>query len=219
MENKIIEISENELSKVRDKSLNSDQLSFLFAKTPQKHIYKRPAKGGGEWKFVTGVYVKKVLNLMFGWDWDFEVIKEIINIEAKQVIILGKLTCRCNGKAIIKMQYGRSDVKFKKGTTEPLDLGNDMKAATTDALKKCASELGIASDVYSPNEFVEINVIPEPIDSIEQQADSKEKNRIETHINNAKTIQELTSISLKVVIHHGLKQEYENKLNELSKKK
>ena len=50
------------------------------------------------------------------------------------------------------MQFGRSDIKFKNEwidgkkipTKEPLDLGNDLKSATTDALKKCASEIGIA---------------------------------------------------------------------------
>ena len=40
-------------------------------------------------------------------------------------------------------------------------MGNDLKAATTDALKKCASELGIASDIYAPNEFKAIYVVPE----------------------------------------------------------
>lgn len=54
--------------------------------------------------------------------------------------------------------------------------------------------------------------------SINETADNKEKNRIENHIKNSKTIQELTDINLKVVIHHGLKEYYENKLNELSKK-
>ena len=37
-----------------------------------------------------------------------------------------------------------------------LDYGNDLKAAATDALKKCASELGIASDIYGSEEFKEI---------------------------------------------------------------
>ena len=44
-----------------------------------------------------------------------------------------------------------------------MDLGNDLKAATTDALKKCASELGIASDIYAPNEFKSIYVVPEEV--------------------------------------------------------
>ena len=46
-----------------------------------------------------------------------------------------------------------------KRPNEPLDFGNDMKAATSDCLKKCASLLGIAADVYEAEEFQEIEVI------------------------------------------------------------
>lgn len=181
----IPEITESELSKVTENLLNKDQLNFLFKKTPQSHIYERPAKGGGNWQYVTGSYFKKVLNLMFGWNWDFEIIDEIVNLEVGQVIIKGKLTVRTGGQAIIKMQYGRQDLKFKndfllddKGnkvmgtngspkkfkTTIPLDLGNDLKGAATDSLKKCASELGIASDVYAPKEYKEISIIEDHVD-------------------------------------------------------
>ena len=41
----------------------------------------------------------------------------------------------------------------------PLDLGNDFKAAATDALKKCASLLGIGADVYEADEFMEIQIV------------------------------------------------------------
>jgi len=41
----------------------------------------------------------------------------------------------------------------------PLDLGNDFKAAATDALKKCASLMGIGADVYEVDEFMEIQII------------------------------------------------------------
>ena len=164
----IAEISKEDLAKVKDFNLlNTDQLNFLFKKTPAAHIYERPAKGGGKWKYVTGTRVKKVLNLMFGWDWNFLVDKFDVNMEAKQVIVLGRLSVRTKGHEIVKMQFGRSDIKFKSAikegkkisTNQPLDLGNDLKAATTDALKKCASELGIASDIYAPNEFKAIHVM------------------------------------------------------------
>ena len=180
----IIKINKDELSKVKDNLLNTEQLNFLFAKTPAKHTYKRPGKGGQEWTYVTGVYVKKVLNLMFGWNHNFIVEKFDINMEARQVIVLGRLEVRTGGQEIVKMQFGRADIKFKtetrkddKGnvieelnsygkmkpkrfpTNNPLDLGNDLKAATTDALKKCASELGIASDIYAPNEFKAIHIM------------------------------------------------------------
>lgn len=57
---------------------------------------------------------------------------------------------------VVKEQFGRADIKFKRDSKDMVDYGNDLKAATTDALKKCAAELGIASDVYGKNEFKEI---------------------------------------------------------------
>lgn len=98
---------------------------------------------------------------MFGWDWDFEIIDEKILIEAKEVVVKGRLTCRSNGRTIVKMQYGNKDIIFKKNSTEPLSIGNDMKAAATDALKKCASEIGIAADIYNKDDFREVQVINE----------------------------------------------------------
>jgi len=60
---------------------------------------------------------------------------------------------------IRKTQFGRSEVKFKKDSNDPLDFGNDMKAATSDCLKKCASLFGIGADVYEADEFMEIEII------------------------------------------------------------
>lgn len=141
-------------------AISQKQFLCIMQKTPKEHIYSRPAKGGGKWDYVTGVYIKKVLNYTFGWNWSFEIKDKIIN--DNQVIVLGKLSCKAeNGDVIIKEQWGRADIKYKKQykpTDErvPLDLGNDLKGATTDALKKCASELGIASDIYGKEEFKEI---------------------------------------------------------------
>ena len=136
--------------------IKEKQLLFILQKTPADHIYTRPAKGGGTWEYVTGVYVKKVLNYTFGWMWDFEIKDK--GREGDLVWVQGRLTI--NSKAgkpmIVKEQFGRADIKFKRGTKTPLDYGNDLKAASTDALKKCASELGIASDVYGKNEFTKI---------------------------------------------------------------
>lgn len=152
----VIKISKKELSMVEDNSLNARQLQFLLAKTPSAYVKERPAKGGGKWKYVDGAYIRKVLNLMFGWDWDFEVVES--NVLNGEVVVLGKLTCRVGYKKIVKMQYGNKDIMFKRGTKEPLSIGNDMKAAATDALKKCATELGLAQDVYNPESYKEIKV-------------------------------------------------------------
>lgn len=164
-------ITKGDLALVENNLLNIKQAQLLLSPTPAQYVKKRPAKGGGTWDFVSGGYVKKQLNLMFGWDWDFEIINEILEPSARQAIVKGRLTCRVGDRTIVKMQYGRSDIKYKtakdeKGnkvtTDEPLDLGNDLKAAATDCLKKCASEIGIAADIYNKEDFQETMVIDDP---------------------------------------------------------
>jgi len=139
--------------------LTEKQLLHILQKTPKEHIYHRPAKGGGEWEYVTGIYVKKVLNYVFGWMWDFEVKEH--GREGDLMWVFARLTIKDKkgNPMIVKEQFGRADVKFKKGTKDSLDFGNDLKSAATDALKKCAAELGISSDIYGKEEFKEIQRI------------------------------------------------------------
>tara|TARA_R110000796_G_scaffold120506_3_gene234665 strand:+ start:2682 stop:3356 length:675 start_codon:yes stop_codon:yes gene_type:complete len=167
-ENKgLVTVTDKDLSLVDNNMLNASQLNFLMKPTPKKYIRKRKAKGAGDWDYVSGAYVKKVLNLMFGWDWDFKIVDYKFDLQIKQAFVQGELTCRTAGKTIVKHQFGRVDIKFRTSwengkktvTDQPLDLGNDLKAATTDALKKCASELGIAADIYSPQEFNSLKVV------------------------------------------------------------
>lgn len=132
--------------------IKSAQLIQLLGKTPSQFIYERPGKGGGKFQYVTGNYVIKALNFVFGWNWDFDVIAH--GKEENQVWVQGKLTVKSpKGETITKTQFGRADIKKTSGKN--LDFGNDLKAATTDAMKKCASMLGIASDVYGKAEYKE----------------------------------------------------------------
>ena len=136
----------------------AEQFKILLERTPLKYVKKRPAKGGGEWDYVEVAYIEKQLNRLFNWNWDFFIDGE--RIEGKMVIVKGRLVCRTtSGITITKMQYGRKDVMYKKDGSEPLDLGNDFKSACSDALKKCASLLGIASDVYGKSEFRDIEIV------------------------------------------------------------
>ena len=64
---------------------------------------------------------------------------------------------------MLKMQFGNKDIMYKRdvdkdGNRIPLSIGNDLKAATTDCLKKCAAEIGIAADIYNKEDFKEIKV-------------------------------------------------------------
>lgn len=132
--------------------MSGHQLTFMLQKTPKEHVYKRAGKGGSTFDYVTGSYITKALNYAFGWNWDFEVIEH--GDAGNHVWVLGRLTVRGTkiGDQITKTQFGRSDVKQLKAGGN-LDYGNDLKAAATDALKKCASMLGFASDIYSKGDY------------------------------------------------------------------
>jgi hypothetical protein len=148
-------ITKEDLSLIGDNFLQEKQLAFILRNTPAQFVRTRPAKGGGTWKYVTTAYVRKCLNLMFGWDWDFEIVDT--KTQDGEVIVLGKLTARAAGRTLVKMQYGNKEIAKKKdGST--LSIGNDMKAAASDALKKCAAEIGIAADIYGGDDFRPINV-------------------------------------------------------------
>ena len=205
----IIKIEAKELSLVENNSLNASQLALLLKKTPKQYVHTRPAKGGGTWDYVSGGYVRKVLNLMFGWDWDFEVVSE--QVVGKQVIVKGKLTCRVNGRQIVKMQFGCKEVICRSGTETPLNLGNDFKAAATDALKKCAAELGIAADIYNKQDFKEITVNTQSNDQVN---DLTEVKRITDFIADAKTPELLVTV-YESVQHYGLVKIYDAKMSEL----
>ena len=133
--------------------VSSKQIMRMVQRTPKQFVYSRPAKGGGRWNYVTGAYIEKVLNFVFGFMWDFEIVEH--GKEEGMVWVKGKLTVKDpKGHTITKMQFGRADIKMKK-TGGMLDYGNDLKAASTDSLKKCASLLGIASDIYGSTEYKE----------------------------------------------------------------
>ena len=88
-------------------------------------------------------------------------------------ILRGRVQHEGQWVEIVKTQFGRAEVKWKMtGSGDgrrkeidpftqspiPLDFGNDMKAASSDALKKCASLMGVAADVYEPDEFQDITI-------------------------------------------------------------
>ena len=97
-------------------------------------------------------YVLEQLNTLTGHRWNFEIEWQTPIPEAreiKQFIVRGKLTLYGNAEQVVsKVNYGKSDIA-EKTSGGFLDFGNDMKAAVSDCVKKCASMFGIALDVYS----------------------------------------------------------------------
>jgi len=133
--------------------LSEKQITRMVEKTPPQFIYKRPGKGGKKWDYVTVSYVQRVLDFCFGFNWDFEVLEH--GKEADHVWVRGRLTVYSpdGSRKITKEQFGRSEVKYERDSKKMLDYGNDLKAAASDSLKKCASMLGIARDIYGKTDY------------------------------------------------------------------
>jgi len=149
-------------------SQNDENKSILIAevkslvdiKTPKKYILQRQGAGGKVFSYVETGYVIKTLNEKFNIKgiplWDFKITDHTVG--KKQIWVKGQLTIHLSDNlTITKEQFGGVDIKFhvewKNGVKvtnyeKPLSIADDLKAAGSDALKKCASLLGIASDIY-----------------------------------------------------------------------
>lgn len=126
--------------------LSEAQVSFLLQRTPPEAIHRRKGPGGITLSYLTQQYVTRLLNEVFGFDWDFDILWE--QIGKGEVIVKGRLTVRTpKGRVITKTQFGGSQIKRARDGT-PLSVADDLKAAASDALKKCASLLGVGLDLY-----------------------------------------------------------------------
>jgi hypothetical protein len=93
--------------------------------------------------YVEGHTVIARLNAVLDGAWSFEVVAH--EVRDDEVLVLGKLTAA----GIVKMQFGASQVTRDRQTKALISLGDDLKAAATDALKKCATFLGVGLHLYA----------------------------------------------------------------------
>ena len=147
----------------QESALNVEQIRSINKKTHKQYIKQRPGKGGATWNYVAASHVVEVLNKVFGYAWSVEILtpeRDALEIAVKTgcVSVKGSLTVLTQLGPITKQQFGRKEVAVTKAG-KILDFGNDMKAAASDALKKCASELGMFRDVYAPEDYLEIDVV------------------------------------------------------------
>ena len=101
-------------------------------------------RGGVELTYITGEQVASRLNEALGvGGWSFRVLHQEIHAEADEVWALGEMVADIDGKTVTRQQFGSQKLKRSRSTGAPLDLGFDLKGAATDAMKKCASWLGV----------------------------------------------------------------------------
>ncbi len=94
--------------------------------------------------YVEGHLVIARLNEAFEGQWSFEIIRHDILEARDEILVLGKLSA----EGVVKMQFGVAQITRDSETKEIISLGDDVKAAGTDALKKCATFLGVGLHLY-----------------------------------------------------------------------
>jgi len=150
-------------------SLREECKKIITMETPKEFIRERKGRGGLIFKYVEVGYVTLVLNNLFRNKWSFEIVDK--QRDGDHIIVLGKLTIPYRGEDIVKMQFGGSEVKYTTGMDGkriPIDIADDYKSAASDALKKCASELGIAFDLYHPKVKEVINKFLKSLTNIDK---------------------------------------------------
>jgi hypothetical protein len=94
------------------------------------------AKGGSDLTYITGEAVTTRLNTVLGVDgWTFEIVEQ--GRDDAHAWVLGRLTAYFPNRSIARDQFGECAVN--KGML----VGDARKGAATDALKKCASLVGV----------------------------------------------------------------------------
>jgi hypothetical protein len=109
--------------------------------------FERPGASNGEsLVYVTGEQVVSRLNRTLGFEgWSFRVLEHGIHVEADEAWVLGELRLLGGDvqEPIVRQQFGSQRIKRSRRDGAPLDIGVDLKAATTDCLKKCATLVGV----------------------------------------------------------------------------
>ena len=77
-------------------------------------------------------------------EWSFEVVEHSVHDD--EVIVLGKLTA----DGVVKSAFGGSNITIDKAG-RVVSLADDLKAAASDSLKKCATLLGVGLELYGGN--------------------------------------------------------------------
>jgi hypothetical protein len=117
---------------------------------PPEAIKTRPGAYGGSLSYLEGHTVIARLNEAFGGNWSFEVVTHEILDE--EVLVLGRL--RAETVNVVKMSFGSSRITRDDRTKKPIAIGDDLKAAATDALKKSATLLGVGLNLYGGSAVV-----------------------------------------------------------------
>ena len=112
--------------------------------TPFTPAQIKQRKGrNGMLDYVEGHSVIQRLNEALEGAWSFEIVQH--EVREDEVLVLAKLSA----EGLVKMNFGVSQVTRERESGALVSLGDDLKAAATDAMKKCATFFGVGLPLYA----------------------------------------------------------------------
>ena len=123
-------------------AIRNKHTEISFTDTPKYYIKERQG-----FEYVDEAYMRHVLNRFYPvWNW------EIINYEllgSEWIAVQGRLTIYDNGICRNYDSISSHRIQKKRESGEFVDIGNDMKAANSDAFKVAVNRLcNVSDDVY-----------------------------------------------------------------------
>ena len=120
----------------------NDTIGVLVRPFPPEKIRQRPGHNGQQLSYIEGHEVIGRLIEAFGLTWSFRVLQH--EIGNHEVIVLGELRI---GETV-KHAFGGSEITKSRDAGKSISVADDLKAASTDSLKKAATLLGVGLHLY-----------------------------------------------------------------------
>jgi len=122
--------------------MNREILEMEF---DQSQLKTKTGTFGNQVSYIDGAAIIGRLNEAFESMWTFEVAE--YKVLDEEIVVLGKLTA----DGITKSQFGSTRITRHRDTGETVSIGDDLKAAGTDAIKKCSTLFGVGLYLYGGN--------------------------------------------------------------------
>jgi len=110
---------------------------------PADLIKQRKGNFGSMLDYIDAATVIQRLNEVLEGEWSFTVLDH--QIDPDEVIVRGQMEIH----GVIRQQFGGSSITRKSDSGETISIADDLKAASADCLKKCASSFGVGLYLYS----------------------------------------------------------------------
>ena len=168
------------------KAITNKHKKVSNIKTPSPFIKKKMGM-----EYVEYSYMREIADKEYpGWSWT---IINTENLGSEAFVIHGRLKWFDNGVWREGDMTAAHRIQKKRGTSEFVDIGNDIKAANTDCIKKAFNMyLNIADDIYRNQ-----------VDDYELSDDEKEEMLLAAGSISDEKLKQITGLINDLVIHKG----------------